>query len=71
MGTTEGVSAIHGREEPPQATQQAGPYGGSGPLTPVTVFPIPLIDRLRSKKRFVSLLCIEEGKCGDSAVENQ
>ena len=28
MGATEGVSAIRGREEPPQATQQAGPYGG-------------------------------------------
>ena len=28
--TTEGVSAILRREEPPQATQQAEPYGGSG-----------------------------------------
>ena len=28
--TTEGVSAIRRREERPQATQQAGPYGGSG-----------------------------------------
>ena len=28
--TNEGVSAIRRREEPPQATQQAGPDGGSG-----------------------------------------
>ena len=30
--TTEGVSAILRREERPQATQQAGPYGGSGEI---------------------------------------
>ena len=31
--TTEGVSAILRREERPQATQQAGPYGGSGGIS--------------------------------------